>query len=246
MLRTQNNVPEVFPNKSRDFQLFCRLYDVAFSGVKQSIDSMQQITDTTRCNSALLELLSDKLGFFTSAGSSDEELRYILNAFPTIIRYKGSQRALNYTVNLYTRLIAAMTTASEISVDIINGKYIIEVSSSEKIYNSKLLAELLRYILPGGYSVDYFETYTAETVTSFTAKSALSYKVTEHDNPKTPAPKPPAMYRTKIVIESDIQGANTALSYTENNEISNIINIATIADPEYKTELDLQKGRKDK
>lgn len=241
MLRTQNNVPEVFPNKSRDFQLFCRLYDVAFSGVKQSIDSMQQITDTTRCNSALLELLSDKLGFFTSVGTSDEELRYILNAFPTIIRYKGSQLALKYTVNLYTRLIAAMTTASEISVDVINGKYIIEVSSSEKIYNSKLLAELLKYILPGGYSVDYFETYTAETVTSFTAKSALSYKVTEHDNPKTPA-----MYRTRIVIESDIQGGNTALPYTENNEISNIINIATIADPEYKTELDLQDGGKDK
>lgn len=235
MFRTQNNVPEVFPNKSRDFQLFCRLYDVAFSGVKQSINSMMEISNTNTCDSSLLELLSDKLGFFTSVNTDDQELRYILNAFPLIMRYKGSQRALTYTVNLYTRLIAAMTTASEISVTSLNGTYTIEVSSSEKIYNSKLLAELLRYILPAGYSVDYFETYSSDTVTSFVTKSELSYHITPTLDPNPDDTKlQPAPFRTKIVIHSDILENKEEIStYIQDNEIPNIINVASISDADY-------------
>ena len=32
MFRVENNVPDVYVQESRDFQLFCKLYDLAFQG----------------------------------------------------------------------------------------------------------------------------------------------------------------------------------------------------------------------
>ena len=40
MLRLENNTPSIYCQKSRDFQLFCRLYDVVNNGVKFDIDSI--------------------------------------------------------------------------------------------------------------------------------------------------------------------------------------------------------------
>ena len=51
-----------------------------------------------------MQLLKTKLGLFTHKESSDDELRQVLQAFPTIIRYKGSERAINLIIALYSRI----------------------------------------------------------------------------------------------------------------------------------------------
>lgn len=94
MFRLQNHVPEVYADQSRDFQLFCRLYDACFCGVKFSIDSMARVTSTQFCDSSILELLKTKLGLFSTVTVDTNELRYLLQAFPTIIRYKGSKQSV--------------------------------------------------------------------------------------------------------------------------------------------------------
>ncbi len=60
LIRLQNMVPEVYPNNSRDFQLFCRLYDCVFNGNKFDIDSILDICDTEYIDSKLLRLLQSK------------------------------------------------------------------------------------------------------------------------------------------------------------------------------------------
>ena len=112
MLRLENNTPSIYCQKSRDFQLFCRLYDIAFNSTKFSIDSLQRASSTKECDAVLLELLKTKLGLFTHKESSDDELRQVLQAFPTIVRYKGSERAINLILALYSRITNTSDFAS--------------------------------------------------------------------------------------------------------------------------------------
>ena len=175
MFRLQNNVPEVYPEKSRDFQIFCRLFDASFNSVKQSIDSMELITDTMACDSVLLPLLKDKLGFYSSLDLGDKELRYILDAFPVLMRYKGSQRAIDYVTNLYSRIVSSISTSAPIQVNVENNNYVIEVSSTQAVVRSDLLFELLNYILPTGYLIDYYVTMYQNAESGFYAENTIVY-----------------------------------------------------------------------
>ena len=102
--RVQNIVPEVYVNESRDFALLGRLYDCIFQGVKFDIDTMKYATDTYRCSDRILQLLQTKLGFFTDANINGEDLRYILKAFPYIIRNKGSYNAIKEAIYVFLKI----------------------------------------------------------------------------------------------------------------------------------------------
>ena len=73
-IKLQDKVPPVYPEGSRDFQLFCHLYDVIFNGIKNDVDGIQYLTNTVSCRSNVLQLLQTKLGFFTQAQYADEAL----------------------------------------------------------------------------------------------------------------------------------------------------------------------------
>ena len=103
MFRLQNNVPDVYVQESRDFQLFCRLYDACFNNVKFSTDSLARSTSTYDCDARLLELLKTKLGLFTAIELDEHELRCLLSSFPTIMRYKGSRRGVEFIKILFMK-----------------------------------------------------------------------------------------------------------------------------------------------
>ena len=154
VFRLENNVPEVYPEKSRDFQLFCRLYDLAFNSTKFSIDSLQRASSTKECDAVLLELLKTKLGLFTHKEASDDELRQVLQAFPTIIRYKGSERAINLIIALYSRITNTSDFASYDKVALRENHELLIVFT-KKLANDTLILEMLKFVLPTGYPVRY-------------------------------------------------------------------------------------------
>lgn len=216
MFRVQNNVPEVYPDKSRDFQMFCRLFDVSFNSVKQSIDSIQYVTDTQSCDASLLQLLKDKLGFFSSLDLSDTELRYVLQAFPTIMRYKGSNQAIIYVTNLYSRLISSVSTSAEVRILVNNDQYQIEVSSEKAVAKSGLLLELLKYVVPTGYVIDYFVTEYHDSATQLFTTNSLLYNVEDLTEP----PK-----KVVVTVKSDI---TTDGKLVEERELPHIVNMTNI------------------
>ena len=57
LFRTQENVPEIYVNKSRDFQILCRLKDVSFNSTKYLIDSLRHTPNTIEINETLLAAL---------------------------------------------------------------------------------------------------------------------------------------------------------------------------------------------
>lgn len=116
VLRLANNVPEIYTKESRDFQLLTRGYDCLINVFKYSIEDMLSATDTDQCNNRLLELLATKLGFFTNASFTDDELRGILSVFPVLMKNKGSIKAIIASVYLFIKL-KQMQTDVLVTVD---------------------------------------------------------------------------------------------------------------------------------
>ena len=162
VFRIQANVPEVFVNGSRDFQLFCRLYDCIFDGVKVDIDSMLETLDANSCSNVLLQLLQSKVGFFTNHKFTSDDLRVVIGAFPTIIKNKGSRKGIFQAVNTFLKVNKLKTGAY---INIINNPkeesdgdspYIINVGIEADILNTTLLDTLFYYILPTGHDIYYY------------------------------------------------------------------------------------------
>ena len=151
MFRVENNVPEVYVRESRDFQLFSRLYDLVFQSSRFSIDSLESVSDTMRCNDTLLPLIAKKVGFFTDLKLTSNADRQILSAFPYIINYKGSLKGIELVANVFERIMNTKVTVETDEEDssrvtIVFDSYAPDVS---------LLYSLLDYIRPTGLVIDY-------------------------------------------------------------------------------------------
>ena len=171
--RTADNVPEVYPAESRDFQLIGRVLDYVVNGVKFDIDSIRALSNTQDIMGSLLPLLQKKLGFFSKKDFTDDELREILTAFPYIMKHKGSKQAIEETLNLFIRLhcfdtqVAASSEVEIVTTDTsIYPAYTVVItltlgpdySETEILTNTHVLDEMFRYILPPSFDVKYIIT----------------------------------------------------------------------------------------
>ena len=165
MIRLQDKTPEVYCAESRDFQLFCRLYDCVLNGVKFDIDTIPDILDAMKCRSSMLALLQTKLGFFTNKKLTDEALRYVLTAFPIMVKNKGSLKSIKQAVNVFFKVYGIR---SEVQVwlvseqttmfDTIINDHTIVIGINSTVQDVSLLEEIFRYILPTGFGY-YFYFY---------------------------------------------------------------------------------------
>lgn len=153
MFRTQDNVPEYYVNESRDFQLLCRLKDIVIGGLKYNIDSLNHTSNTIEINATLLPLLKSKVGFFDYEELTEDQLRYLLAGFPNLIKYKGSNTAIEKAIHLWFRVHSFEGKLVNIGID--NDNYIITLYISSTKADTKLLDALFQYILPTGYIVNY-------------------------------------------------------------------------------------------
>ena len=162
MFRTQEDVPEIYVNESRDFQLLCRLKDAIQGAIKYNIDSLRHLNNTLEMNSTLLPLLKSKVGFFKEDTLSEDQLRYLLAGFPYLMKYKGSKKAIDSAVNLWFRVNRIGGTL--VSCDIDNTTYEITINIDTTPQDTDLLDTLFKYLIPTGYIVKYnFASKTEHT-----------------------------------------------------------------------------------
>lgn len=202
MFRIQDKTPEVYTNTSRDFQLIGRLYDCIINGIKFDVDSMLDIINTDNIDSKLLKLLQTKLGFFTSKDITDDDLRYILEAFPIIIKNKGSLKGIEQAVSVFLKL---NHIKSNVKIEVFNNTsvhpYVIQIYLNMPYTDTFILDEILKYILPTGYVISYdfyndigsFDTYVEskiganliilkDSVSSLIRGNYIAYRNTIEDN----------------------------------------------------------------
>lgn len=163
IIRLQNNTPPVYTEESRDFQLLCRIYDCIINAVKLDIDSIPTIVDTSQCLSSILPLLQTKVGFFTENTLQDKELRYAIEAFPYIVKKKGSREGIIECLNLFLQVNNILKSSQVIITnESINkeDEYTIKILIESEVKDISLLEELIKYIVPTGYLVSYIFTDT--------------------------------------------------------------------------------------
>lgn len=161
MFRLQNNVPSTYIEQSRDFQLFCRLYDCINNGVQFDISTITDILDPIKVNDRIVKLLATRVGFITDIDIDNTVLRYILSAYPYIIKNKGTRKGIEAAVNA---ILHAEHSIKAATVEIVNkpAEGSNQAGYSVNIYTpiilssktKKALNELLKYILPVGYIFD--------------------------------------------------------------------------------------------
>lgn len=167
MIRTQEMVPDVYIEKSRDFQVLCRLYDFAFNSLKYNIDSMQYVTDTRGVKDTILPLLGDKFGIYDKESYSNRQL---LEAFPIALKHKGSLKSVSILLNAFLDSLDTFTpavalhskdeeSAKEIS-NILNREVkpyslVIILSTFPGLTNLHILDEYLARVIPTGFIVEY-------------------------------------------------------------------------------------------
>ena len=187
----RNRVPDNYFNESRDFQLLCNIYDSLDMGVKFDIDSILNLTSTQFIHENALPHLQTKLGFFTDLKINGEKLRTILKGFPYLLKYKGSKEGIVKCINLF---LNASNIERVSNVDITNKKikmtdtgafinqdiYYVNVNLKSEILDVTLLDEMLKYIIPAGYGVNYVFYGDYKAKNNFTYRDCVTiYFVTD-------------------------------------------------------------------
>lgn len=151
MFRVEHNVPDVYIQESRDFQLLARLYDLVFQSSRFSINSMEDVSSSKYCNECLLDLTKTKVGFFSSTEVDERALRYVLITYPYIMRCKGTTRAVQLVINLFQRLTLSAIEGFELDVD----DKVIRIILSKPITYLTLLQDILEEVVPAGFILDF-------------------------------------------------------------------------------------------
>lgn len=167
MIRTQELVPDYYIEKSRDFQVLCRLYDFAFNALKYNVDSMRTVTDTRMAKDTVLPLIGDKFGVYDKLAYSN---RFLLEALPIALKYKGSLKAVSILINAYLDSEEIFDYAaafhckdkksSQEMSELLNREvkpYSITILLSDypSMTNLHILSEYLKMVIPSGMIVEY-------------------------------------------------------------------------------------------
>ena len=167
MIRYQEMVPDYFIEKSRDFQVLCRMYDFAMNGLKYNIDSMQSLTDTRNIKDTVLPLLGDKFGIYDKEAYAN---RQMLEALPIAIKYKGSLKSVNILLNafldsmdIFKNAIAMYARTEEeaeeissiLNRDVKPFSLVIILSTFPNLTNLHVLDTYLKMVIPSGMIIDY-------------------------------------------------------------------------------------------
>lgn len=151
ILRFENLTPETYSNQSRDFQMMCRLLNVAFNSSMRDADTLRYLNSPEYCPSNQLKKLSHKLGFDYTAIIYDDELRKILMNFKKLVSYKGSLKGISEAIQLFMNI---KHKYFDYTIET-RGNMLQIMVMSQTIEDFSILTDILKYIIPCGYSFRY-------------------------------------------------------------------------------------------
>lgn len=152
VFRQQNHVPDVYVRESRDFQLFCRLYDSVQQGTRFQVRNMVDSLSPEFANNRILTLMAARVGFTTRKYIDDSVLRYIIGAFPYAIKNKGTKVGIAQAVYAILKAENADETPT---VLIDSASHTVNIYTYARLINRVALEEFLKYIVPTGYLLKF-------------------------------------------------------------------------------------------
>lgn len=92
--KLETNVPEYYPETSRDFQLLCRILDIYLSALIERAAQMSGNWGVEGLSDKLLPLMAHKLGYLEGSYIPPRVLRNICRVYPTALKHKGTLEAV--------------------------------------------------------------------------------------------------------------------------------------------------------
>lgn len=164
MIKLQNYTPEVYYRESRDFQFIGRLYDVVLNYIKTNTDLIYNLPMSDNSDSTLVDLVAMTLGFKSRHNYNVNQLVAICSIFPTILKYKGSIKAIELIGNALVKSEGITKDKFSCVINKDNPTELI-LAVPNSLSDKALLRDLLNYVLPAGmtYKVisELFQSNTA-------------------------------------------------------------------------------------
>ena len=150
MIKTRNLVPEVYYNRSRDFQLLGRIYDVIFNYMKMNTNLINNLPYEQNIDDKLISLVTTTLGFKEVHEYNTKQLKGLCSIFVQCLRNKGSLASIQQLLNLLLN-IEDEEEPAEVHYDLDNPQ-LLNIYIPQSIKDTSLFEDMLFYVLPAGMS----------------------------------------------------------------------------------------------
>lgn len=147
MINVQKMVPEVYYNRSRDFQLFGRLYELIFNYIKNNTMAIKDMNENLNPNQNILELVCNTLGFVTTHSYSNDQLSALCSIFLSCIKSKGTINAIKLLIEMVCN-VENSKFKPDVNYDF-DKDYIYIIIPSD-VTDLTLVRDVLKYIMPAG------------------------------------------------------------------------------------------------
>ena len=159
MIRLQDLVPNVYYEKSRDFQFIGRLFDIVLNSVKTNSDTLYDLPSGKNKDERLLNLLAFTLGFQPKHHYNSKQLEAICSVLSLVIKNKGSLNAIIIATNA---ILHAEGLTQPLSYSVAPGESI-TLYLPTQLSDLTLLSDLMNYILPAGIYCNFVKEISKVT-----------------------------------------------------------------------------------
>jgi hypothetical protein len=217
MINIKNQVPSIYYDASRDFQILGHLYEVVLNYVKTNADMLYLLPNGIEEDTRATELLATTLGFKLRRNYDKAQLAALVSIFPQLLKIKGTKRAVDLAGNALVKASGVPGTfASEINDHVMTIKIPIELS------DITLFIDLLPYILPFGLRVAIVRNTTIkQELTSSIGTTAVARKALPgYDFYEALNPHPLGLAKISNVKVSKDAEETLIVDYSETNLIN--------------------------
>lgn len=148
MIKIKDQIPSIYYDASRDFQVLGHLYEVVLNYIKTNADMLYLLPNGIEADTRSTELLATTLGFRLRRNYDKEQLAALVSIFPRLLKIKGTKGAVDLAGSALVKASGVPGTfMSELAGNVLTVKIPIELS------DITLFMDLLPYILPFGIRV---------------------------------------------------------------------------------------------
>ena len=204
MIRLQDLVPNVYYEKSRDFQFIGRLFDIVLNSVKTNSDTLYNLPGGKNKDERLLNLLAFTLGFQPKHHYNSKQLEAICSVLPLIIKNKGSLGAIIIATNALLHA-EGLTQPLDYSI---TPRESITLYLPTQLSDLTLLSDLMTYIWPAGIYCNFVKEISkvteVETITGIKSEVIISKEKTGY-------------YYNRLLKASEVNKKNRGNLVDDNN-----------------------------
>lgn len=153
MINIKNQVPSVYYDASRDFQVLGHLFEVVLNYTKTNADMLYLLPDGITTDARATELLAMTLGFKLKRNYDKAQLAALVSIFPRLLKIKGTIQAIELAGNALVKAAGVQGSfTSQLTGNVLT------VKIPQELTDITLFMDLLPYILPFGIRVSIIRT----------------------------------------------------------------------------------------